>query len=186
MKNGIFIFLFFTVQLTAQTVGELTDSLIYGVDNDSLKVVRIYEWVTKNIAYDHRFMRNRVEGDTALLQEPYNVIVRKKAICIGYAKLMKTMCRQACIQAVIVDGFTKTHNAIDSEEHAWNAAKINGQWYLMDATWDAGVSIVLRKYFLSTPSVFLENHYPHDPMWQLMNEPINFECFRLPLHSNDA
>ncbi len=179
MKNWCILFFFFSVQLTAQTVDELTKSLTNDVANDSLKVVRIYDWVTKNIAYDNHFLRNRVEGDTALLQEPYNVVVRKKAICIGYAKLIKTMCRQAGIEAVIVYGFTKTKNdEIDREEHAWNAVKINARWQLLDATWDVGVSVGLRKYCMPYPSVFSENHYPHDPIWQLMDYPKSYNCFK--------
>ncbi len=178
MKIGLIIFLFFAVQTTGQTVDELTESLTKGIENDSLKVVNIYDWVTKNIVYDNRFIRNRVEGDTTLLQEPYNVVARKKAVCSGYSKLIKTMCRQVGIESEIVYGWTKDfRGAFDQQEHAWNVVKIKKEWYLLDATWGASGADAVKKYFLTDPSVFLENHYPHDPMWQLTDNPIGFDCF---------
>jgi hypothetical protein len=181
MKNRLFFLLFFCVPLSAQSVDSLTESLTKNVLNDSMKVLSIYDWVTKNVVYDHRFVRSRVEGDTNLLQEPYNVVIRKKAICIGFAKLVKTMCLQAGIQAIVVDGYTKSvNNEIDREEHAWNAVKFNGEWHLLDPTWDASTYSNFQKYRMPTPSLFSENHYPHDPIWQLSDNPKNFECFKQP------
>ena len=178
MKSGFLIFLFFAVQTTGQTVSEITESLTYGIENDSLKVVRIYDWVVKNITYDHAFLRKRIEGDTTLLQEPYNVVARKKAVCSGYSKLIKTMCRQVGIEAEVVFGWTKDYRgSFDSQEHAWNVVKINGQWYVLDATWGASGGDAVKNYFLTPPSVFMENHYPHDPMWQLSDKPLGFDCF---------
>ena len=178
MKNGFIVFLFFTFTSIGQTVDAVTKSLTQGIADDSLKVVRTYDWVTKNISYEQRFLRNRVEGDTTLYQEAYNVIVRKKAICMGYAKLVKAMCSEVGIASEIVTGLTKDiHNQLDKEEHAWNAVKINGEWYLLDATWGASGYERAQKYFLTPPSVLLTNHYPHDPMWQLMEQPIDFDCF---------
>ncbi len=178
MKIGLFVFLIFAVQTTGQTVDELTESLTKGIENDSLKVVRIYGWVTKNIVYDNHFIRNKIEGDTTLFQEPYNVVVRKKAVCSGYSKLIKTMCRQVGIESEIVYGWTTDYRgAFDQQEHAWNVVKINSQWYVLDATWGSSGSDAVKKYFLTDPSVFLENHYPHDPMWQLTDKPIGFDCF---------
>ena len=178
MKYGLLIFLFFAVQTTGQTVDELTESLTKGIENDSLKVVRIYDWVTKNITYDNAFLKKRIEGDTTLLQEPYNVVARKKAVCSGYSKLIKTMCRQVGIQAEVVFGWTKDYRgAFDAQEHAWNVVKINGEWYVLDATWGASGSDAVKKYLFTPPSVFMENHYPHDPMWQLSDKPLGFDCF---------
>lgn len=155
MKNGFIVLLFFTFTSIGQTVDDITKSLTQGISNDSLKVVRIYDWVTKNISYEQRFLRNRVEGDTILYQEPYNVVVRKKAICMGYAKLVKAMCSEVGIASEIVTGLTKDiHNQLDKEEHAWNAVKINGEWYLLDATWGASSYERAQKYFLPPPQYF--------------------------------
>ncbi|MBL7816783.1 MAG: hypothetical protein JNL70_17310 [Saprospiraceae bacterium] len=177
MEKCLFFFLLCT-QMTAQTVDEWALNLTQNESNDSMKVVRIYDWVTKNIVYDHRFRYSREEGDTTLWQEPYHVVEKKKAVCIGYAKLIKALCQKVEIQVEVVDGWTKNaRGEIDQQEHAWNVAKINNNWYLLDATWGADSRQTAQKYFLTTPSVFLEDHFPHDPMWQLVENPIDFDCF---------
>ena len=184
MKFICFSILFFNITfINAQidTPQYLTKSLaqrlIQNIDNDSLKVKAIYHWITSNIQYDHTF-RRRIEGDTTLTQEPDYVVASQKAVCIGYAKLVREMCSLVDIQAVIVEGFVKDDRGnIESEEHAWNAVKINNNWYLLDATWGADNGSFSKKYFLTAPSVFKENHLPHDPLWQLVMQPVDFDCF---------
>ena len=159
------------------TVEKLTHALTENMPNDSLKVVAIYNWITTNIGYD-RYFRKRLEGDTTLYQEPNNVIIRKKAVCIGYAKLVNEMCHLSGIESHIVDGMTKSDGThIDNEEHAWNVVNINNLWYILDATWGATDGFSSKKYLFTPPSVFLLNHLPHDPVWQLSSEPISFKCF---------
>jgi hypothetical protein len=176
----IFI-LFFILKLTntaaQNTVEKRTISLTENLNNDSLKVVAIYNWITENIGYDNYF-RKHLEGDTTLYQEPNNVVIRKKAVCIGYAKLVKEMCRLCNIESCIVDGVTKSDGRNpDNEEHAWNVVKIQGNWYFLDATWGATDVYSSKKYLFTTPSVFRENHLPHDPVWQLCTDILPFKCF---------
>jgi transglutaminase/protease-like cytokinesis protein 3 len=43
-----------------------------------------------------------------------------------------------------LDGFAKGFGykigePLSTPNHAWNAVRIDGNWYLLDATWDAGV-----------------------------------------------
>jgi hypothetical protein len=178
MKYAILINLFFVVQLQAQTVDIIMASLTRDIVNDSQKVVRIYDWITRNIKYEPRSVHQNWENDTTLRQEPYNVIVRKKAVCMGYAKLFKAMCQSANIEAVVIEGMAKNiYGALERAEHAWNAVRINNNWYLLDATWDSGSFATAKKYFLMAPSVFIETHYPHDPMWQLSDKIMLFSCF---------
>lgn len=186
MKYIIFLFLLNFASITAQknasfqqepSIEDLTRLLTQNIANDSLKVVAIYDWITVNIQYD-RYFRRRIEGDTTLTQEPDYVVKSKKAVCIGYAKLVTEMCHLANISAVIIEGFAKGDGQnVDTDEHAWNAVKINKNWYLIDATWGSSGSFYAKKYFLSPPSVFVETHLPHDPIWQLSDQVIGFECF---------
>ncbi len=158
-------------------VQQLTLKLTENIVNDSLKVAAIYRWITDNVVYDRQF-RKRVEGDSTLTQEPDYVVTNKKAVCVGFSKLFKEMCTLLGIPTVIVEGFTKgDERHIDSDEHAWNVVKIHNNWYLVDATWGSSSTISAKKYFLTDPSVFVETHLPHDPLWQLLNQPIGFDCF---------
>ena len=116
-------------------------------------------------------------GDTTLTQEPNIVIERQKAICIGYAKLVRELCFLSKINCIIVEGKTKNNGYLDSEGHAWNVVKINGNWHLLDATWGAADVVSREKYFLTPPSVFIQNHLPDDPIWQLLSQTVDFNCF---------
>lgn len=162
---------------TRTPVQQLTLRITENIANDSLKVAAIYKWITDNVAYDRQF-RNRVEGDSTLTQEPDYVVTNKKAVCVGYSKLFKEMCRITGIQAVTVEGFTKgDERYVDSDEHAWNVVNIHSNWYLIDATWGASSLLSAKKFFLADPSVFANTHLPHDPLWQLLKQPIGFDCF---------
>ncbi len=158
-------------------LAELNRDLTGGARNDSMKVVSVYEWIVSNISYDYHFFQ-RNSGDTILTQEPEIVVRRKQAVCIGYCKLFKALCRLNHIPAETIIGFVKINGAMETrEEHAWNAVKINKTWYLADLTWDASQTLPYKYYFLAGPKTFVQNHLPHDPLWQLSEHPVPFECF---------
>lgn len=158
-------------------VKTLTANLTQNQPNDSLKVVAIYNWITSNIRYDNHF-RRRLDGDTTLTQEPNFIIKSKKAVCIGFSKLLKEMCSFAQTQSVVIEGFAKSNGYnVDKEEHAWNAVKINEKWYHLDATWGITSAVYAKKYLFTDPSVFAETHLPHDPLWQLLDYPLSIDCF---------
>jgi Transglutaminase-like superfamily len=183
MKKATVVLIFLLLELTSswsQSQDDLTSlsqKLTAHLTNDSLKVASLYFWITSNIRYDTRF-RNREEGDTTLTQEPYNVIKTKKAICIGYAKLFRELCKMSNIKAYVIEGIVKDKNGfLEREGHAWNVVQIHENYYLLDATWGAGDAALAQNYFLTTPSVFLQNHLPDDPIWQLQTQLIDYDCF---------
>jgi hypothetical protein len=191
MKKVIYawIYLLFFVPKTLRaqsSVVELTRQITEGRASDLAKIEAIYDWLIQNIAYDNARKR-QLEGDTMLRQEPYNVVIIRKAVCMGYAKTLREMCRLSGIEAYLVEGYVKSPQGIVQREgHAWNVAKLNNNWCLLDATWDAGLAISEKKYFLRDPSVFIENHLPHDPIWQLLKAPISIKCFQNTSDCNDA
>ena len=179
------LFLIKNTTLSAQSVAALTQQITEGKATDSIKIEAIYEWLTRNVNYDNT-RKWQPEGDTVLRQEPYNVVVLKKAVCMGYAKTFREMCRLSGIEAYVVEGWAKSSSgSLEREGHAWNVVKINNNWHLLDATWDAGNTINPKKYFLMDPSVFCQNHLPRDPMWQLLNAPVSINCFTNNRNCND-
>ena len=181
MKKCVFILAFsafcFKNSVNAQYVADLTRQITEGKTTDSAKVEAIYEWLIRNVAYDNQ-RKYRRENDTTLWQESYNVVVLKKAVCMGYAKTFREMCRLIGIKAFVIQGKPKSPNGlVEREGHAWNAVQLNNNWYLLDPTWDAGGVNYEKKYFLADPSLFIQNHWPQDPMWQLLTAPISFNCF---------
>jgi hypothetical protein len=171
------LFTFITAWAQSDDLAHVSEKLTAQYDNDSLKVAAIYFWITRNIAYDNGF-KNRIEGDTTLTQEPYTVVKTKKAVCIGYAKLFRALCEMSHIKAYVIEGIVKNKEGrVEQEGHAWNVVKVAQNYYLVDATWGATDGPSAQMYFLTGPSVFSENHSPYDPVWQLLMQPIDYQCF---------
>lgn len=76
-------------------------------------------------------------------------------------------------------------NRIAKMAHAWNIAKPDSTYLCVDATWDAeyindSLSFVPKaseQYLMLAPQEFLSDHMPFDPLWQLVNNPINSNDF---------
>lgn len=61
----------------------------------------------------------------------YGALMEGKAVCQGYAYAFKLLCDKAQIPCWIVTGFYK-------EPHAWNYVWLDGDYYMVDLTWDDG------------------------------------------------
>lgn len=145
------------------------------------KVRAIFMWIVSNVEYDVRsYMSGRIPDS-----EPMNVARVKSAVCQGYSNLFEALCKAEGIQAFVVSGFSKGYGftnrtKLENADHAWNAVKADGKWYVLDATWASGhlnqrgkyVKSFQEKYFLANPTIFITEHLPEDPAWQLLNCPI--------------
>lgn len=162
---------------------ELALELTRGLTKDEEKFRSIFRWVTHNIEYSY----------SARKVDTYNVLRKKKAICSGYANLIKELCDYAMVKCEVVVGYAKSveHSVgkIKETNHAWNAVMLDDKWYLVDATWAAGY-VKRRKfqrnfdeyYYLADPDKFKFDHYPLDEKWMLTNQPLSKKEFdKMPL-----
>lgn len=164
-----------------QDLPKLTQYLTAEADNDFEKVRAIYSWIVFNISYDHKV----IEDDIRRINKNIgDILRRRKAICMGYAALFKQMAQLAGLEAMTVDGYSKgtaTSLADLSEpDHSWNAVRIAGEWYLLDATWGSSLALgdeeyssINEDFFLTPPNIFLQTHLPIVPFWQLNSCPIS-------------
>jgi len=163
----------------------LVAELVGKDSNEFSKVRAIYTWIKLNMSYDHQRM---VEvhsssfsdyiANEILTTHPETFLVAKKGICSDFALLAKAMCECAGIECRIIRGVAKSIQLndslcrIDTAGHAWNAVRLNHQWYLMDCTWSEDYF-----YFLTRPEWFVLTHYPYDPQWLLTKDPISRNAF---------
>ncbi|KAG9343181.1 hypothetical protein JZ751_014160 [Albula glossodonta] len=75
--------------------------------------------------------------------------------------------------------------------HAWNAVRLNGSWHLLDSTWGAGKTNQNSSkftfkydefYFLTHPALFVGDHFPQDPEWQLLKPRLSLKQFEDAIH----
>lgn len=119
----------------------------------------------EKLKYFHDYLVLNCENSTTdpYADTIYGALVKKKALCEGYAKAFSYLCNLAGIENVIVTGETYV-------QHMWNMVKINGNWYHVDVTWDNSdddlhkdyPNVVLYQYFMVTDSIIKNNHIISD------------------------
>lgn len=90
------------------------------------KAKAIYDYVCKNVKYAK-------STKSSIVYSAYSAMIKKKAVCQGYATLMYKMLRTAGISARLIAGDA----TFSGDNHGWNIAKIGKYYYNLDSTWDA-------------------------------------------------
>jgi transglutaminase/protease-like cytokinesis protein 3 len=72
-------------------------------------------------------------------------------VCTGYAQAVTLLGEAAGLESVIVTGYAD--GGVTTGGHAWNKVLVDGQWLVVDATWDDNEEDgVGRDYFLLSAS----------------------------------
>ena len=109
----------------------LGEILTDGMD-DLEKEEAIYGWLVDQVNYDWRHQDVMAETPRTAY-EPYGGLVDRAAVCLGYATSFQLLCDLAGVDCITVVGAYYQ----GEEEHAWNLVRLKGNWYGVDATWDA-------------------------------------------------
>lgn len=171
----------------ATSVRVLAGYLTEGLASDEEKVRAIYRWMTEHIRYDLNGFRTSDYGDLS----PDGVLKSRSAVCEGYSGLFESLVKAAGFEVAVVSGFAKglgfsAGDAVPAGfNHAWNAVKVKGEWKLLDCTWGAGALNEKGEYvrgfepfyFFTPPEQFIYSHFPSDPKWQLLAEPLSRQAF---------
>ena len=127
---------------------------------DYQKILYIHDYLVNNIEYDSTYAAIGSYGI-------YGALVGKTCVCEGYAKAFKYLANIAGFECEIMQGEATNSSGV-TESHAWNCIKLDGTWYLIDATWDdpivsggrGKVSDNIRyKYFLKGTDTFDKDHF---------------------------
>jgi len=118
----------------------LAQALTKDKSGEKEKFDAIFAWVASNIKYNFRtYYSSNGSGRTNIKK----MLRYRSGICIDYATLMDTLCELAGITNVSVYGYAKDevfdlNDSIYIDNHAWNAVKLNGDWFVYDVTWASG------------------------------------------------
>lgn len=151
----------------------------YGVtaaSRDYDKVSAIYQYVTSNIKYDH-YMASLSGMDLVnyLQTVPYPTEINfaltyKKGVCFDYSLLFKELCCAFGLECYHIGGIA------GGGSHAWNIVEVDGTYYQVDATWDAGKSPEQYRYFLISDRAMQRDHRwdPAEELYQLPSCPADY------------
>ena len=142
------------------------------------RIKAIHDFVATHLAYDAASYLNR---DVYPDQRAEAVFAARLAVCAGYANLMRAIAAVTGDEVVVVVGDARgLSREVEGESHAWNAARIDGRWYLIDATWDSGhlkdgafVREYRSDYLFVPPALIGVTHFPEEPAWQLREQPLS-------------
>lgn len=182
---------YMSAQTTPKTVDAVYESLGLMQGQDSLNTVAIFSWITENVRYDVRAAEQQDEtGNPSAIQTPEKVVRNRRAICEGYSNLFCELCDRAGIENEKVVGYAadvdkRFYTRSNLEPHAWNAVRVDEQWFLVDCTWGSGGIDEDKKfhfeqnmdYLFAGPDMLAKSHYPMDPIWQLRNDPLSLDAF---------
>lgn len=104
---------------------EYSNALLSTIPNnadDYTKAKLIYDYIVKNTTYD-------ITGE--YLDSLISATSYGKAICQGYARSFMYFCQKAGIECIVIPGKITSTN----EDHMWNCALLDGDWYYIDPTW---------------------------------------------------
>ncbi len=132
---------------------ETAETILAGMPtgSDYEKELYLHDALIKKVTYTYSKLEE---------QNGYTTLVEGKGVCAGYAFALQYLLMRAGIQSYYVVGYA-------GENHAWNLAKIDGEWYYVDATWDDPVYngsddpySPYYSYFNITTNKLKEDHTP--------------------------
>ena len=170
------------------SIEELAKLLAQNATTETEKARIIYAWITQHIAYDLIAYNDAVYNNQYPNVEAETVLRDRQTICSGYSNLYFALAEAMNLESAIVIGHAKgaTPNLkrFQDVNHSWNAVRIDGEWYLLDATWGAGsitnsqFSFDYKPYYFATaPKELINNHFPKDRGWQLLTPTYTREDF---------
>jgi len=188
-----------------KNTSELAQQIESDFKTDKERAKAAFVWIALNVSYDtksvskaqHIRFSYRTEAELQTKKRQFrkdlalNTLLKRKALCEGYATLYQEVCSKMNLECELVPGTARRSvseigNTRLASNHTWNAVKIGTNWLLVDATWAAG-SVDFSKmsftksytsaYFGTKPTEFAMKHYPDDPKWLLTTKKLDKNYF---------
>ena len=124
-------------------VAKLLSQLNFNGKSDYEKVKAVYDYICTNVTYDYT-------SSGTLKHTAYAALIKKTAVCQGYALLLYRLLLELDIDNRLIAGTSR------GENHGWNIVELDNLYYNADSTWDAGMNVY--SYFLCS----MDNFPNHD------------------------
>lgn len=168
------------------TINELAAEILKLTTDTKEQLRMLLLWSDKYMYVDTaRFFNN---GEPLSVS---NAFKQRIGLCDEFSGIVSEFCNAAKIPGFKVVGYVEeekgfTKHLFEEENHVWNAVYIDSSWLLCDLFWSTNklsadklfLKKLDEKYFLANASVFIENHLPASPVFQLTDYPITSKSFR--------
>lgn len=144
-----------------EAVKSILSSIDTGSGTEYEKIAAVYGWVVSNVKFTNR------TNDTTIFSA-YGAAVNCEAVCQGYAVLTYRLLTELGVSCRVIPG---TGN---SDNHAWNIAAVDGNYYYLDPTWDSSANAAKYLFFLRGTDDFdqLSAGNYHSREWTHQSSPL--------------
>jgi hypothetical protein len=150
---------------------------------DYQKELLIHDWLVNNCRY------NTQDTSAPVSHVAYSGLVSGNPVCQGYAEAALILFQAAGIPIHYVPG-DGTNSDGKTESHAWNCVQIQGQWYMLDITWDdptskGGTDTLRYDYFNLTSGALSQDHtWVHGDFPNCTATAMNYDAVRARVDSD--
>ncbi|HBQ63654.1 MAG TPA: hypothetical protein DD727_01740 [Clostridiales bacterium] len=123
------------------------------------KELSVHDLLLETITYDESAALQVREGTVTAWHafSAYGGINLGKAVCEGYSEAFQFLLYQLGMECLVVGGESA------GQPHQWNIARVGGEYYHIDVTWDDGISVpepdfMLRYYLNMTDEMISRDH----------------------------
>jgi len=137
----------------------ISDVVRLSPDDHEKAVKHFHDWIIDNTRYAKEIPTLSVMSGSESAFNIDGVFLSGRAVCEGYTKAFQLLCDRAGIPCVSVFGIA------DGENHSWNYVELNGNWYLVDATWDdpvGDVDLIMWTFFLVGNYSIVDGKHIHE------------------------
>ncbi|MCI8396592.1 MAG: hypothetical protein HFJ52_02710 [Clostridia bacterium] len=114
------------------------------------KITYVHDTIINSVCY--RYENECYKGNEGFLGTPYGALVKRQAVCEGYARAFKTVMDVLDIPCILVQGVHQYSGEV-GVDHMWNYIKIEDEvartslekWYAVDCTQDDPTMIVSQE-----------------------------------------
>lgn len=174
-------------------------SQLQGVESEAEKALLLHDWLVLRCDYNRPASQALWQGtweefckttDNIHMWSAYGALVNGDPVCQGYALAYKYLLSLAGIDSIYLSS--------RAMNHAWNAVRIDGEWYHVDITWDDPTPgtegrCVYSYFLLSDDTIKDETHRHHGWDASLVTcgstrfeEGWAFNGLRLPLYRRNG
>ncbi len=128
-ESGAYYYPSGPIQSDDPQIKQIADGLVAGKTDETNKVQAIHDYVVKRLEYDH----DSIDAGQRKKQDALSSLNNKMAVCEGYALLFSALSRSVGIRSKYITGYV---GGGTSAGHAWSGIEVDGNWSLVDTTWD--------------------------------------------------
>lgn len=110
---------------TIEKAKQILKTIIKDKMTDYEKELAIHDYLISNYEYDYdNYINNTIPQSSYTI---YGLFTQGKGVCQAFTEATKLLLNMVGIECEIVEG---------NERHEWNIVKLDGEYYMLDVTWD--------------------------------------------------